>query len=98
MNCKKLLKQIIFVLCVLFVIAASLLWLTDHARNKAVPVSDAAPSASQSQSVTIRPGPASYSNTGLTVRFIDVEQADTVLITTENHVMLIDGAGKRGAK
>mgnify|MGYP001060925275 CR=1 FL=1 len=74
MNCKKLLKQIIFALCVLFVIAASLLWLTDHARNKAVPVSDAAPPASQSQSITVRPGPASYSDTGLTVRSIDAGQ------------------------
>lgn len=85
MNCKKLLKQIIFALCVLFVIAASLLWLTDHARNKAVPVSDAAPPASQSQSITVHPGPASYSNTGLTVRFIDVEQADVdILYCTGN--------------
>ena len=74
MNHRKLLKQIVFVLCVLFMIAASLLWLTDHARNKAVPISDAAPSVSQSQSITIHPGPASYSNTGLTMRSIDAGQ------------------------
>ena len=74
MNHKKLLKQIVFVFCVLFMIAASLLWLTDHARNKAAPISDAAPPTSQSQSVTVRPGPASYSNTGLTMRSIDAGQ------------------------
>lgn len=85
MNHRKLLKQIVFVLCVLFMIAASLLWLTDHARNKAVPVSDAAPPASQSQSITVRPGSASYSNTGLTVQTISVEQADVdILYRTRN--------------
>lgn len=68
---------------------ASLLWLTDHARNRAVPVSNVPPATSQS--ITARPEPASYSNAGLTVRFIDVGQADAALITTENHAMLIDG-------
>lgn len=69
---------------ILFFAASVLLWIAEKAR----PEGDGA----YMQNDTVQTAGVSVPEEGrLTVRFLDVGQADAILVTTENHAMLIDG-------
>lgn len=87
---KKILTGVIRALLVLFLLASILLWVVDRIRPDGQDPNTAQQVSAPSQEIS--------SDGVLTVRFLNVGQADAILVTTENHAMLIDGgnAGDAG--